>query len=141
MLNQDDKRSTIDLLRDNALVVVVYMLATWFTNPWLMGDTVDYADSVIAYEHGRHLSFWEFGHLFWRPLCWVIYRIFKPLSGLFFGDERSMVTITPIGINWVGGLACVLVFRALVTRVCNKTWIVNLATVALIFCSAFLDYG
>lgn len=137
----NERVSTITWLRDNALVAVVYVLATWFTNPWLMGDTVDYADSVLAYEHGRHLSFWEFGHLFWRPGAWVIYRIFKPLSGAFFTDERSAIVITLIGINWISFLVCLLVFRALLTRICNRTWILNLATIALLFTSAFLDYG
>jgi general stress protein CsbA len=122
-------------------VVVAYVVVTWLTKPWLMGDTVDYGDSVWAYEHGRQLSFWEFGHLFWRPLAWVIYRLFKPLSSLVYADEKSSIILTLIGINWVAGLVCLLVFRALLTRVCDKKWIINLVPIALLFSSAFLDYG
>src|SRR6266496_5908505 len=129
-------------LRDYGLIILVYLLATWFTNPWLMGDTVDYADSVLAYEHGRFLQFWEFGHLFWRPLGWFIYRILNPLTSVLFGaDERAKVTFTLVSINWVAGLACLLLLRALITRVCNRPWIINLVTIALLFSSAFLDYG
>jgi 4-amino-4-deoxy-L-arabinose transferase-like glycosyltransferase len=132
----------IDWLRQNGLIVVAYLLATWFTNPWLMGDTVDYADSVLAYDHGRFLQFWEFGHLFWRPLGWLSYRLFNPLTSMIFGaDERAKITFTLIAINWVGGLVCLLLFRALITRVCKREWILNLATIALLFSSAFLDYG
>ena len=140
--DKNNSQSVTKWLRENSLVIVVYLLATWFTNPWLMGDTVDYADSVLAYEHGRVLQFWEFGHLFWRPLAWVLYRIFNSLTSALFGpDERAKVTFTLIGINWVAGLACLFLLRALITRVCNRQWIINLVTIALLFSSAFLNYG
>src|SRR6266511_3599467 len=111
-------------LSQAGIIALIYVLATWFTNPWMMGDTVDYGDSIIAYEQGRFLKFWEFGHLFWRPLAWVIYRLFNPLTSLIFADERAKVTLTLIGINWIGGLACLLLLRALITRVCDRTWII-----------------
>ena len=124
------------------LIAVVYILATWFTNPWLMGDTVDYADSVFAYHSGYHLKFWEFGHLLWRPFGWLMFRVFNPLTSLIFGaDDRAKVTFTLLAINWVSGVVCLLVLRALTERVCNRQWIVTLAPIGLLFSSAFLNYG
>lgn len=124
------------------LIVLVYVLATWFTNPWLMGDTVDYADSVVAYHQGYHLKFWEFGHLLWRPFGWLMFRVFNPLTSLIYGaDDRAKITFTLLAINWIGGLICLLLLRALTERVCNRQWIVTLAPIALLFSSAFLNYG
>ena len=131
-----------DRLVHIGLIVLVYLLATWFTNPWLMGDTVDYADSIFAYHSGYHLKFWEFGHLLWRPFGWLMFRVFNPLTSLIFGaDDRAKITFTLLAINWIGGLACLLVLRALTERVCNRQWIVTLAPIALLFSSAFLNYG
>lgn len=107
-----------------------------------MGDTIDYADSVVAYHQGYHLKFWEFGHLLWRPFGWLMFRVFNPLTGLIFGaDDRAKITFTLLAINWVSGLICLLLLRALTERVCNRPWIVTLAPIALLFSSAFLNYG
>lgn len=131
-----------DRLLHVGLVVIVYILATWFTNPWMMGDTVDYADSVFAYHSGYHLKFWEFGHLLWRPFGWVMFRVFNPLTSLIFGaDDRAKITFTLLAINWIAGLGCLLLLRALMSRVCSRPWLVTLAPIALLFSSAFLNYG
>src|SRR5688572_29200082 len=107
-----------------------------------MGDTVDYADSVVAYHSGYHLRFWEFGHLLWRPFGWLMFRVFNPLTSLIFGaDDRAKITFTLLAINWVGGLVCLLVLRALTERVCNRPWVATLAPMALLVSSAFLNYG
>ena len=131
-----------DRLIQLGLIVLVYVVATWVTNPWLMGDTIDYADSVVAYHSGYHLKFWEFGHLLWRPFGWLMFRMFNPLTSLIFGgDDRGKITFTLLAINWVSGLICLLVLRALTERVCSRPWVVTLAPIALLFSSAFLNYG
>jgi hypothetical protein len=123
-------------------IVIIYILVTWFTNPWLMGDTVDYVDSIIAYHRGYHLQFWEFGHLLWRPFGWLVFRLIKPLTSLAFGvDDRAKATWTLMAINWIGGLVCLLVLRALTERVCRRQWILTLTPLALLFSSAFMNYG
>jgi len=107
-----------------------------------MGDSVDYVDSISAYNEGRYLQFWEFGHLFWRPLGWLSYRLFSPLTNLVFpGDERAKITVTLMAINWLAGLACVLILRSLMSRVCKREWIADVATIGFVFSAAFLNYG
>ncbi|HEX6650559.1 MAG TPA: hypothetical protein VF075_13505 [Pyrinomonadaceae bacterium] len=129
-------------LRHIGLVVIIYVLVTWFTNPWTMGDTVDYADSVLAYHNGYQLNFWEFGHLLWRPFGWLMFRLFNPLTSLIYGaDPRANITFILFAINWVSGLICLLVLRVLTERVCDRQWIVTLAPIGLLFSSAFLNYG
>src|SRR5215510_1250361 len=135
-------RRPVDWLRNHGFIVAVYVFATWFTKPWLMGDTTDYVDSIFAHQQGRYLQFWEFGHLFWRPLGWLAYRLFNPLTSLIFaGDERAKITFTLISINWIAGLVGLLFFRFLLSRVCDKAWIINVAAISLIFSAAFLNYG
>jgi hypothetical protein len=131
-----------DFLSRIGPITIVYILVTWFTNAWNMGDTVDYADSILAYHRGYNLMFWEFGHLFWRPLGWLVFRIGSPLTSLLYsGDDRAKVTFTILAINWICGLCCLLLLRALVQRVCNQPLIVTLTPIAFLFCSAFLNYG
>lgn len=123
-------------------ILIVYIVVTWFTNPWTMGDTVDYTDSVLAYHTGYHLKFWEFGHLLWRPFGWVLFRVFNPLTSLIFGaDDRAKIAFTLMASNWIASLACLLLVRALTERVCNRPYVLDLAPIGLLFASAFLDYG
>jgi hypothetical protein len=129
-------------LNQYGLLLVVYCLATWFTNPWLMGDTVDYVNSIVAFDNGYNVQFWEFGHLFWRPLCWLIYKLFSPLTGQLFGaDQTIKVTVTLLAINWIASLIVLLILHNLILRVCNRYWIVNLTTIGFLFSAAFLNYG
>jgi hypothetical protein len=145
LINQqtyDHPQRPVDWLRQYGLIAVVYIFATWFTKPWLMGDTTDYVDSIFAHQHGRYLQFWEFGHLFWRPLGWLAYRLFNPLTILIFdGDERTKITFTLISVNWITGLIALLFFRFLLSRVCDRPWIINVGAFSLIFSAAFLNYG
>jgi hypothetical protein len=135
-------RKSLEFPRRYGLLIVVYLLATGFTNPWLMGDTVDYASSISAFQNGRYLAFWEFGHLLWRPLGWLVFRILSPLTALVVGaDHFAQAVLTLLAINWLAGLICVLILRSLVGRFCQREWIANLASVAFLFSAAFLNYG
>ena len=71
-----------------------------------------------------------------------MFRLVNPLTSLIFGgDDRAKITFTLLAINWIGALSCLLVLRALIERVCDRQWIVILATLGFLFCSAFLNYG
>lgn len=129
-------------LRAYGPVCVVYLLATWLTNAAFMGDTDDYVDSAVAYFGGTDYRFWEFGHLFWRPLGWLLTRAWLPLTERFVGtDIRLNVTLTFLILNWLSGLLCVVALCALLRRVCERAWIVNVVTVAFIFTNGFLNYA
>lgn len=129
-------------LLKNSVVLIAFVLANVFTNAWLMGDTVDYVDSISAHDQGRFLQFWEFGHLLWRPFGWLAFRLSEPVTNLLFGaDQRAKITFTLMAINWIGGLACVLILAALIRHVCKSEWIVNLSTIGFLFSAAFLNYS
>ncbi|MDQ3684134.1 MAG: hypothetical protein M3430_00840 [Acidobacteriota bacterium] len=129
-------------LRDYGFVFAVYALVTLLTDAHYMGDTGDYADSIDAFVSKVNYKFWEFGHLLWRPFGWLIYALFQPAVRLFTGetDVHRNVIFTLMALNWLAGLACALLLRAFVRRVCERDWIANLAAVCFIFTHGFLNY-
>jgi len=88
-------------LRPFAPIFVVYVLATWFTDAFFMGDTWIYVSDLLkAQSFGA--SFRDFGHALWLPLGWLVCGALSPLLLLGVGDDaRARVTLSLLGINWV----------------------------------------
>ncbi|MCA1615403.1 MAG: hypothetical protein LC800_15135 [Acidobacteria bacterium] len=133
-------------LRTYAPVVAAFLLATWLTDAWFMGDTSVYAGAILNYERGlpptSEFPFWEFGHLVWRPAGWLAYRATRPLTALAVGDyPTAQVTVALLVLNWIAGLAAAVAFRALLARFGARAWAANVAAVAFVFANAFLDYA
>jgi hypothetical protein len=129
------------------LPVVVYILATWLTAPLNIGDTPVYVDAILRvvnggstrfWDQGGFLSFWEFGHLLWRPLGWLAFKVLNPFVG---GDLRGGVTRALLVLNWLFGLLAIFSFQGLVHQITYKPWAVFVATSGLIFSNAFLNYA
>jgi hypothetical protein len=132
--------------RDYALVGAAYVVATWLTNAWFMGDTSVYADAIVAHDAGRGgiplNPFLEFGHLLWRPTGWLAYRLTRPLTALFMGhDARAQVTLTLMALNWLAGLWSILCLRAIVARACRRAWAADAAALAFLCTNTFLNYA
>ena len=133
-------------LRAYAPVAAAFLLATWLTGAWFMGDTAVYTGSILNYDAGaqptREFPFWEFGHLLWRPVGWLAYRASRPLSALAVGGHAaSQVTLALMALNWIAGFASVVTFRALLARLGAREWAANVAAVALLCANAFLNYA
>jgi energy-converting hydrogenase Eha subunit E len=123
-------------LRANGFIVVAYLLATVCTGAFFMGDTADYVESVL-----KDVEFWEFGHLFWRPLGWLLYQILEPVARFAAGqDPRAGVSLIFVAINWLAGLLAVVSLRSLVARVSKRQWVTNVVCLAFIFSQAFLNF-
>src|ERR1041385_1222716 len=85
------------------LVVASYVAATAFTNAHFMADSGGYVVSILAYagvdeyvaenpaaaDFLAENSFWDFGHLLWRPLGLVLFKIFSPLSSRMVGPDPA----------------------------------------------------
>jgi hypothetical protein len=125
-----------------ALLPAVYLLATLLTNADFMADTTDYVDSIVSFVGGRNYEFWEFGHLFWRPLGWLLYALCKPMTSLVAsGEVRFNVTLVLVALNWLAGLLSVCALLGIVRRLCgDRIWITGLVTVTFIFSHAFLNF-
>ena len=130
-----------------ALWSTLYVLATSFTTAALFGDTRAYTSSILDFTHGEtHHSwddnaFWEFGHLLWRPLGWVAFKISQPVTSFFVGPEpRINIAICLFALVWIAGLFSVLVLNLILRRLGAGTASANVATLAFMFCQAFLNY-
>jgi len=123
------------------LLPAVYLLATLLTSANFMADTTDYVDSIVSFVGGRNYDFWEFGHLFWRPLGWLLYALYRPLTSLVAsGDVRFNVILVLVALNWLAGLLSVCALHGIVRRLCgDQIWAAGLGTVAFIFSYAFLN--
>ena len=96
------------------LLVAIYVLFLWGTASLNIGDTPIYVDAILRvlnggstrfWDQGGFLSFWEFGHLLWRPLGWLTFKVLRPLLN---PDLRAGVTQTLLILNWLFGLVAVL---------------------------------
>lgn len=130
------------LARRYGLMPAIYLLATLFTNAYFMADTTDYVDSIVSFVAGRNYDFWEFGHLFWRPLGWLLYALCKPLTSLIAsGDVRFNVILVLVALNWLAGLLSVCALSGIIRRLCGgRIWITGPVTVTFIFSHAFLNF-
>ncbi|HEV2801807.1 MAG TPA: hypothetical protein VGW12_15130 [Pyrinomonadaceae bacterium] len=136
--------------RHIALPVVAYVLATWLTDAFYMGDTSFYGAMVANVAAGRdyqlweatgNYSLWEFGHLLWRPLGVAAFPLLRPLARVSIGADLNPAAVyAMVALNWIAGLASAVLMYLLLRRVCEKEWVVHTTTVAFIFAQAFLNY-
>ena len=121
--------------------VAAYAVLSQLTGAFFMADTVDYATDVYHRFHGPARTFWDFGQLFWRPLGWVLFRIFAPAIQWFTApDPWTDVIHIFVTLNWLAGLACVLLLRACLHRFSIRPAISNFCTLAFLFSNGFLNY-
>ncbi len=118
------------LARTYGPAVAAYVVATAATGAYLWGDSVDYADEVHVGAH-----FWEFGHLFWRPLGTLLAAI-VPASP---GPKTNLVLL--LAVCWLSGLGCVVWLRGLLRWAGLRGWPADLAVVGLLVSQAFLNYA
>ncbi|HEX5735904.1 MAG TPA: hypothetical protein VF131_23965, partial [Blastocatellia bacterium] len=124
------------LIKRYGLVVGTYILATMFTDAFNLADSVGYAGSVV---NSRLL---EFGHLLWRPLGWVLLKVFGPVTTLFVGpDPLANANLILIALNWVAGLSSVVLMFKLVMIVSKRRWVANIVAIGLTFSQGFLNYA
>jgi hypothetical protein len=116
--------------RQYAALAALYAAATLLCRAWFMGDTVDYAVEALRFDRGG----WEFGHLWWVPLGWAV----RSLAGV--EDIPGVVRIF-LAVNWLAGLACVLLLRGLLARAGVAGRVASAVTVAFLFTHAFLNFA
>ena len=117
-------------------VIITYVVVTWFTVPFTMGDTVGYADAIVKHR------FQDFGHYLWYPLGWAVSQALMPLTRLVVGpDPLSNVTLTLVIINWLAGLLSVFMVYGLASHISKRNWVAYTVTIAFIISQGFLAYA
>lgn len=93
------------LLLGLAVFIVIYVLTIQDN----IGDTGVYVTNILDYAQsgGSNPSLiWELGHLFWRPIGYVLWQITVPLTSLWFpGNPVTQIEAVLFALNFVGGLA------------------------------------
>jgi hypothetical protein len=129
-------------LRQNSAVVLAYLLSTLFTGAYFSGDTSDYVQSIVAYNRGEYYEFWEFGHVLWRPLGWLLTRATEPLISPFMdGGLTANARLILSTVSWLAGLVSVLALAAILRQFCLRPWIVSLTVCAFILSNGFLNFA
>jgi len=119
--------------------VVVYVLAVFATDPHFMGDTTRYAQQLTS---GSAESIWEFGHLLWRPLGWLLLQLVGPLTAMFVGaSPQANAVVALVGVSLLAGLVSVVALHRLLHRASDNLLVVNLVVLAFIFTNGFLNYA
>ncbi len=98
-------------------IIIAYLLLTAFTAANNPGDTIHYAEDIL-----RSDLFFDFGHLLWRPVGYLLSILTGPLMRLFVHTEPSANIIrTLLAINWLAGLVCVCLIRSLAALLTQAT--------------------
>ena len=114
-------RSPVRLIRHHGLMITSLILLMSLTAPFTLGDTNVYVSHILLYYGtsplGSNSLLWEFGHLLWRPLGWLLLEASAPaLGGLFHRNIGLLCTAILIFINVAAGLVTVLVWESMVLR-------------------------
>lgn len=118
---------------------LIFSLAVSTTNGYFWADSADYVDSVIAYQNGVDYQFWEFGHLLWRPLGWIIWSSLFDISDA--NVWRNQIFLTYMWISLISGLGSTLVL-AHILRNLNVSVAINITTIAgFVFFHGFINFA
>jgi hypothetical protein len=137
------------------LVAALFLSATAFTNAHFMADSGGYVVSILAYagvdeyvvenpianDFRAENSFWDFGHLLWRPMGLLIFKIFHPLSSLVIGsDPAHNVMFLLMAVNFVAGLANAVLLYLLIDSLTGRRWLAVFVVACFIFSNGFLNF-
>lgn len=124
----------------------VLVLILLLTRAIELGDTPAYASDMVNYlgksPFGRGNTLWEFGHLLWRPLGWLLLTLTSPLlSRLTTWTPMMQAEFLLIVVSTVCALASIVMWHAIVLRAGGSKGIAFLVAVAMACSHGFLLYA
>ena len=132
------------------LALLIFLLAWALTGAHFMADTSVYTSAILTHEHGLPADdyhrltanpFWEFGHVLWRPLGWILHAVFSPLINAFHVSDRVGVLWSLITLDFLASLACIVFFFLLAREIVQDQLSALLSTLLFCFSDAFLNYS
>jgi hypothetical protein len=112
--------------------IILYVGATYFTDAFFMADTVHYSNLII------NAMAPNFGHVLWLLLGRLVWRAMSAVTvGL---NDRGPLIAMLIAINWVAGLACVVLVYDLAMRFSRRIWMALLVTTVFLLSEGFLNF-
>jgi hypothetical protein len=133
------------LLGDCLGLAAVYLLVLLATRSPDFGDTALYAGTVAKHFGGSPFeptdSLWEFGHLLWRPLGWLLLTLSSPLlTKLTDWTVFMQAAFGMICISWAASVATVVLWYLLLTDFVRSRTVAIFITLALACAHGFLLY-
>ena len=138
-----------------SLVVLLYVTALAVTNAHFMADSGGYVVSILSFagveeyvvetptvrDYRAQNSFWDFGHLLWRPLALLVFKVFSPISALIVGpDPAHNVIFLLMSLNFVAGLVSAILLYAMIEKLTERRWLAFLVTACFILTNGFLNF-
>jgi hypothetical protein len=125
-------------------LTLIYIAILSVTHYTYFGDTTGYVRNILLFNHdpvaGRK-AFWDFGHLLWRPLGWLLLRLFGGvLPYTKTGECNLSLAALLIAISVISGFVTILVFRSLAERFLNQEWAAMYVAITFLCFHAFLNY-
>jgi hypothetical protein len=120
----------------------LFLVLTFITVSTFLGDTGDYAGSILARFQGKNNEFWDFGHLLWRPMGWAITWSIGILNPDWVKTNAANyhVILTLIAVSWLAGFATLYLFHRLACFATNDFLCASLSTVGFATAQAFLNF-
>ncbi len=100
-----------------------------------LGDTQVYANEIVEHigksPFGHGNSLWEFGHLLWRPLGWLLLSVASaPLRTWTGWTPFMQASFVLIALSVTSALVAVALWYAIVMRASGSRWTAFLVVVA-----------
>ncbi len=125
-----------------ALILFVALYAATF--PYNTGDTSVYVDEILKYgqsDGAKPALIWEFGHLLWRPLGYLIWHLTQPLTSSWFrGNPLLEVEAVLFGLNFVGGAVLSVAVYSITRKLGLIRPLALAVSISIPLSSAVLDY-
>ena len=132
-------------MRRFGTIGLTFAVIAAFTRAYYLGDTLTYTNDILAFDRGFSNvpvgPLWEFGHLIWRPLGFVLYKFLWALLPASLGlDERLVCTVGLISFSLFCGWLAVTLFYSLATQVTRSALLGYVIAVSLMCTNAFLNH-
>jgi hypothetical protein len=117
---------------------LIFLIAIVLTDAVFWADSADYVDSLVAFQQNQNYNFWEFGHLFWRPLGWFVWsHVFSSAESSFW---RSEINLTFQTFSYIAGFVATLTLAGILKNLKLPVWVIAVSTAAFVFSHAFLNF-
>ena len=115
------------------LTTAAYAAITSATVAWSQADAIDYIGSIVGELHGGGWEFCEFGHVLWRPLGYITYRVASSVIERLTGSDPTTGVMGSARMELVGrpgGGGCGI--DGFVSRLRARPWCIPIVTFAYI---------
>ena len=145
MQQANHRRGFVHRLPDQAWLAAILLLILLCTKGFYLADTNFYVseitDSFREPAVGTGKVLWEFGHLLWRPLGWILVRIIAPaLIPLTGWDLGIICSALLVGVSMILGVLTVLLWYSIALDVTDSRLIAFLVAIGFACSNSFLTY-